>query len=579
MAKNASSKRKSQQRQAVTRVLIMAAILVCINMLAVRFHYGLDLTSEKRFTLSAATKRLLHNMDDVAVINVYLKGKFPAGFQRLSEATRERLQSFRDVSGNKIIYKFIDPFEGKTEEEKGPISEQLYQQGIMAMNLRVQSEEEGYSEKFVFPYALVQYKGRKMAVRLLEQNQGVNQLHNLTASETLLEYKLANAINKLTQPERTEIAYIVGHGESIGLHTYDLLMTLASMYTVDTFDLASNIYIPKRYKAVIINKPTLPIDDREKFKIDQYIMEGGHVLWAIDQLYTPMDSMNARNGQQFITMDYGLELDDMLFKYGVRVNLDIIEDQQNCLPLPIIVNNQGNKPEMQLRQWVYYPVFMPVSKHPIVKNLNGIMGRFVNSIDTLATPGVKKTILLESSKYSRTEAFPVRVSLSMLKYPLKPDMFNNPYKVGAVLLEGKFRSVFENRMAPKFLQVLRDSLKRDFYKESDTDGKMIVISDGDIMDNDFSQTQGPSEMGYWKYIQTRFYNKEFILNCVEYLTDNSGLIEARAKDEVIRKLDGKRVTKEKLQWRIVNIGIPILLVLVFASGYIFFRKRRYEKVN
>lgn len=578
MAKNTSSKRKSQQRQAVTRVLIMAAILVCINMLAVRFHYGLDLTSEKRFTLSAATKRLLHNMDDVAVINVYLKGKFPAGFQRLSEATRERLQSFRDVSGNKIIYKFIDPFEGKTEEEKGPISEQLYQQGVMAMNLRVQSEEEGYSEKFVFPYALVQYKGRKMAVRLLEQNQGVNPLHNLTASETLLEYKLANAINKLTQPERTEIAYIVGHGESIGLHTYDLLMTLASMYTVDTFDLASNIYIPKRYKAVIINKPTLPIDDREKFKIDQYIMEGGHVLWAIDQLYTPMDSMNAQNGQQFITMDYGLELDDMLFKYGVRVNLDIIEDQQNCLPLPIIVNNQGNKPEMQLRQWVYYPVFMPVSKHPIVKNLNGIMGRFVNSIDTLATPGVKKTILLESSKYSRTEAFPVRVSLSMLKYPLKPEMFNNPYKVGAVLLEGKFKSVFENRMAPKFLQVLRDSLKRNFYKESDSDGKMIVISDGDIMDNDFSQTQGPSEMGYWKYIQTRYYNKEFILNCVEYLTDNSGLIEARAKDEVIRKLDGKRVTKEKLQWRIVNIGIPILLVLIFASAYIFFRKRRYEKV-
>lgn len=576
MATDNTVKRKSQQRQAIIRLLVMAAILVCINMLAARFHYGIDLTKEKRFTLSASTKRLLHDMNDVAVVNVYLKGKFPAGFQRLADATRERLQTFRDESNNKIIFRFIDPFEGKTEEEKAPIYKELYEKGIYPLNLQTQSEEEGYGEKLVFPYALVQYRGRQMPVRLLENDKSVGAFQNLSNSEVLLEYKFANAIHKLNKPAKTDIAYIVGHGEAIGANTYDMLNTLASLYNVDTFDMASNMYIPNAYKTIIINRPTTPLDDKEKFKIDQYVMRGGHVLWAIDQLYCPMDSMNT-NSQQFMSLDYDLGLDDILFKYGVRVNRDLIEDQQQCLPLAVMIPSQDGKPQMQLRPWIYYPVFMPTASHPIVKNLYPIMGMFVNSIDTIANPEVRKTILLQSSKYSRTETFPVRVSMSILNYPLRPEMFNKPYQNAAVLLEGKFQSVFQNRLEPHFLQVLKDSLKRTFIGECDTPTSMIVISDGDIMWNDFSQSQGPMETGYWKYARTRFYNKELILNCLEYLTDNSGLLEARAKDEVIRKLDSKRVTKEKLTWRVLNIGLPILLVLVFASAYIFFRKRKYEK--
>jgi hypothetical protein len=576
MTTNSTGKRKSQQRQSVIRILIIAAILVCINMLAARFHYGLDLTKEKRFTLSSATKRVLRGMDDVAVVNVYLKGKFPAGFQRLSDVTRERLQSFRDASDNKVIFRFMDPFEGKTEEEKGPIANQLAKQGVFPMNLQTKNEEEGYGEKLVFPYALVQYKGKQMPVHLLENHKGVDYLQNLSSSETLLEYKFANAINKLNQPARTSIAYIVGHGEALGFTTFDLLATLPSIYNVDTFDLASNIYIPNHYKAIIINRPTLPFDDKEKFKIDQYVMRGGHVLWAVDQLQTPMDSLNS-SSQQFMTLDYGLELDDILFRYGVRINRDLIEDQQQCLPLAVSIPSQDSKPQMQLRPWMYYPFFIPTSNHPIVKNLNAIMGMFVNSIDTVANPEVNKTILLQSSKYSRAEPYPVRVSLSILNYPMQPAMFNSPYKTAAVLLEGKFKSAFQNRMAASFLQILKDSLKREFKAECDTNTSMIVISDGDVMWNNFAPTQGPMEMGYIRDIQTRFYNKEFILNCLEYLTDNSGLIEARAKDEVIRKLDGKRITTEKVKWRVINIGLPIVLVLIFASVYIFFRKRRYEK--
>jgi ABC-2 type transport system permease protein len=576
MATNTAKKRKSQQTQAVLRLVIMLAILVCINMLASRFHYGLDLTKEKRFTLSPATKTLLRDMKDVAVIDVYLEGKnFPAGFQRLKEAARERLQSFREYGGTKVIFRFSDPVEGKNQDEKIAIYQQLSERGMSPINLQVKDDEQDYSERYVLPWAVVQYNGKEMPVRLLENNSTMSSWDNLNYSEALLEYKFANAINKLAQPERPEIAYIMGHGESLGIHTYDLLKTLPLQYKVDTVDLVNSLYIPKIYKAIIINKPTQAFDDKEKFKIDQYIMHGGKVLWAIDMLYTPMDSL--RTSQQFITTDYGLNLDDQLFKYGVRVNADLIEDVQQCLPLPIVMNDGSGKPQMQLRPWIYFPLFIPSSSHPIVKNMDAVMGMFVNSIDTIANPGIKKTILLESSKYSRITASPARISLSMLKYPPNPEMFNNPNKAVAVLLEGKFKSVFENRMHPSFLQVLRDSLKIEFKPAADSAGAMIVIADGDILENDFSQTMGPMEMGYWQYTKDRFSNKAFVLNCLEYLTDDAGLLEARSKDLRLRLLDTARVKKERTTWQALNIGLPILLVLIFASGYLFFRKRKYEK--
>jgi len=577
MATNTSAKKtRSQKRQSIIRIIIMAAILVCINMIAAFYHYGLDLTQEKRFTLSEPTKKLLRTMDDVAVVEVYLKGNFPAGFQRLAASTRERLQSFKEIVGKKLVIRFVDPFEGKTEEEKYAIKQELIAKGVLPINLRTQNEDEGYAEKIIFPYALVKYKGREMPVRLLENNQGFDPLQNLGTAETLLEYKFANAMNMLMQPTKPEIAYIIGHGESIGWNTYDLLTTLTDKYKVDTFDLAANMYIPNYYKAIIINKPTQPFDDKEKFKLDQYVMNGGHVLWAIDQLFTPMDSLNA--GGTFMTLDYDLGLDDQLFKWGVRINRDVIEDLQQCLPIPVTVGLMGDKrPQIQNMPWIYYPYFLPVSSHPIVKNLGAVMGRFVNSIDTVAAPEIKKTVLLQSSQYSRVEEFPVRISLSILKYPLTPDMFNKPYRTSAVLLEGKFKSIFEHRLAPSFLHILQDSLKRQYKTVSDSATSMIVISDGDIMENDFTQSAGPMQMGYWRYANAQFANRDFILNCLDYLTDPSGILVARSKEVVIRKLDSKRATQEKVKWRIVNIGIPVALVLLFASAFIFFRKRRYEK--
>lgn len=578
MAKKTSDKRKQQQRQATIQIIIVAGILVCLNILAARFHKGLDLTKEKRFTLSNATKRLLKNLDETVVVEVYLKGKFPAGFQRLSEATRERLQSFREYSGNHLVYRFVDPFEGLDEIDKGKMTEQLYKKGVEPMALNVKGKQNS-SEQIIFPYALIRYKGKETAVKLLENRFGMMPLEVLNYSESLLEYKLATAIHQLEFPVKPTIGYIVGHGEAFGMHTYDMMHVLGQHYEVDTVYLPEEYHLSeKKYSAIIINKPTEPFDEKDKFKIDQYIMRGGKVLWAIDQLNTPVDTLQ-RTGQ-FITTEYGLNLDDQLFKYGVRINYNLIEDAQQCNPIPLITGTLSNgQPQIELRPWTFLPFFTPISKHPIVHNMDAIMGRFVNSIDTIANANTTKTILLEASSYSRTPSSPVRVSLSMLRFDPDLRLYNKPQNksiAAAVLVEGTFNSLYQNRIAPTFLHTLKDSLKIPFKGATDSINSMIVLSDGDFFMNGISERTGPQEMGYWEYTGSLFSNKNFLLNCLEYLTDPNSLLEARSKDLRLRLLDPKRAQDERTKWQFVNVGVPIALILVFASAYMFFRKRKYE---
>jgi gliding-associated putative ABC transporter substrate-binding component GldG len=519
---------------------------------------------------------MLQDMNDVAVVEVYLKGKkLQPGFQRLHDAVKERLESFRSYAGTHLVYRFTDPFEGKTEDEKGPIYQQLADKGITGVMVN-KKEGEGDTRQIVFPWALVKYKGGEMPVQLLENHLGMSPLEILNYSESQLEFKLANAIHKLSLPGKMRVAYVMGQGEPLGITTYDALTTLAANYDVDTLDLPGSLYIPKVYNAIIINKPTQTFDEKDKFKIDQYVMHGGSVLWLVDPVMASMDSL--ATSQQFMTVEYNLNLDDMLFRYGARVNPDLVEDMQ-CNQIPVVsgINGDG-QPQYDFKNWVYFPVFTPSSHHPIVNNMDAIMGTFVSSIDTIAAPEIKKTILLQSSAYSRTTPSPARISLAMLKFQPRRELFNRPDKPVAVLLEGKFRSAFNNRMDPRFLLVLRDSLKMPFVGQADSVGKMIVVSDGDMIQNGYSKANGPYEMGFWQYAQppVRYANKSFFINCMEYLTDNNSLLEARTKETRLRLLDAGRAVNEETQWQFVNIGIPVILVLVFGSVYFFIRKRRYE---
>lgn len=569
----AAGKRNNQQKAAILRLVLLLLALVAVNMLATRFHVPLDLTEEKRFTLSPATKRLLSQMDETAVVDVFLKGKFPAGFQRLSEAVREKLQFFQNASGGKVVFRFEDPVTGKSEEEKKAIVQNLFQKGIEPMMLN-QQNEEGYKEQIVFPYALVHYKGGEMPVRLLERHFAMSPAEQLNMSEAQLEYKFASAIRDLGRAgKKPDIAYIMGNGEALSYGTWDALHeTLPRYYNLDTVDLTESFYIPIRYKAIVICKPTVPFSEKDKYKIDQYVMRGGRVLWLLDALQANMDSL--QQSETFLTRNYDLNLDDMLFKYGVRVNPVLIEDLQ-CESIPVTVGYAGNEPQIELRNWQYFPLLQSGSKHPIVNNMNLVLSVFANSLDTVGAPGIDKTILLTSSKYSRTAPNPVRVSLSMLRFPPRTELFNHPYSPAAVLLEGKFKSVFQNRMAETFLDLMRDSLKYDFKAQADTPGRMIVVADGDVMLNDFSGARGPLEMGFWKFTNERYANKTFLLNSLEYLTDESGILEARSKESRLRMLDAGKVKATKNNWQILNLALPVGLVLLFAAAWIFFRKRKY----
>ena len=507
-------------------------------------------------------------MQEVAVIDVYLKGKFPADLQRMQEAVRERLMSFKEIAGNKIIYRFTDPFEGKNDAEKKQITHDLAAKGIRYFELS-QGDEDDYSKKIFFPFALVQYNGKELPIMLLENPPGRSAAEKVNYAEAMLEHKFAHALNQMQRPTRARIAYIVGNEEEFGINTVDMLSSLPAYYNMDTLDLSHVSQISLAYDAIIINQPKITFTGPEKLRIDQYIMRGGHVLWNINQLNASMDSLQA-HPPQIMAMEYGLDIDDLLFKYGVRVNNDLVEDRQN-LPLPRVMNN--GSPE--LHEWVYFPKLNPTSDNPIVRNMDFILGRFTNSIDTLLTNGIKKTVLLQSSKYSRTSQAPVRVSLTMMSFPLNNEMFNKPYRPVAILLEGKFTSAYKNRLAPEFLAFL-DSLHMPFKQECDSNNSMIVTSVGDLFRNDYTTKSGVIPMGYYLYDGKYYANKSFLLNCLEYLTDPSGILESRSKQVKLRLLDTGRGTTEKTQWQVVNVGIPIAAVLVFASCYMFFRKRRYE---
>lgn len=541
--------------------------MVCVNVLASYFHFNLDLTQEKRFTLTEPTVHMLRNMKEVAVVDVYLKGKFPAGLQRLQEAVRERLRSFKDVGGNHIVFRFIDPFENKSESEKKLIAHNLESKGIFVTELKTEDDDE-YSMKPFFPYALVQYNGREMPIHLLDAPRGTGPEEQISAAEALLEYKFANAINQLSKPVTPSLAYMVGHGEPLGTKTFDMLSTLSRIYDVDTVDLKSNIDVSLAYDAVIINQPTEQFSGPDKLKIDQYIMHGGHVLWVINSLNASLDSL--ANSPQFIALERPTDLDDILYKYGVRVNFDLVEDMQ-CNPLPRVMNN--GRPEMH--DWIYFPRLNPTSDNPIVKNMDVVLAGFTNTLDTIRATGIKKTVLLHTSKYSRFSRSPVRVSLSMMNYPLKHEMFTKSYLPVGMLLEGNFVSVYQNRLAPEYLRLL-DSLKHPFKAKCDSPNRMIVLSIGEVFSNGYTQKDGVLPLGYYQFTGEYFANKTLLLNCMEYLTDNSGILEARSKDVKLRLLDKGRVKPERTQWQVVNVGIPIALVLIFASVYLFFRKRKYE---
>ncbi len=553
---------------------ITLIILVGINWLASSYHARIDLTNEKRFTLSRPTKKILKQLDDVVQVDVFLKGDFPSGFKKLANSTAEMLQEFKEIAGAKLQYNFINP-EEEMEGTNVKWGDTLSSLGLYPINLKSQLKA-GEQQQLVYPVALMRYKENVVPVRLYNGLPAVSR-QEINSAEAMMEFELANGIFKLTQQQKPLIGYITGNGEPQDARTYDLAENVLKVdYNFTPFDLKAAPYIPDTFKLMMMVKPSVPFTDDEKLKLDQYVMRGGKLLLFIDRLDAEMDSLRIKN--EVIAYDRGLGIEELLFKYGARINADLVMDLQSD-KLPFDVNGDG---QFEPLYWNYFPVFSSKSNHAINKNLGFVSGWFVNSIDTTAAEGIKKTILLSSSANSRTIATPALISGKENVNAPKDDKFNKADIPVAVLLEGKFQSFYNNRLS----QAMSDSLAKyrvPFTPSNISDNKMIIVGDGDMVLNSMSQKE-PLPMGVNPYMvgtenAFQFANRDFLQNCLEYLINPSGLAEVKAKDYTLRLLDKKKTEAAKTTWQIINIAVPVLLVFLFALAYQLLRKRKYTKIK
>ncbi len=543
------------------------AIVILLNIIGNYVFHRFDLTAEKRYSLSPATKKLLKELDDVVYFKVYLEGEFPAGFKRLRSETKEMLDEFRAYAGENIQYTFINPSQNEDIRKNTEVYEQLYKAGLLPTSLQVKTEN-GEQNQIIFPGALVSYHQNNFPLQLLKTQVAMGEEEVLNASIENLEFEFASTIMKLTTKVKDKIAIVEGHGELEGKKLEDIIKALEEYYVVERVRLNNQLFALRGFKAAIIAKPDSAFDEKDKYVLDQFIMKGGKTLWLIDPVMASMDSLTKNN----VTLGLAnpINIDDILFKYGVRLNTNLVLDAQSA-PIPVLAGYQGNQPQYKYYPWIYFPVAFPFNDHPIVKNLNAVKFEFASGIDTLNNKAIKKTILLASSQYSRSINTPARIDLSILKKDPNPKEFYRKNIPLAVLLEGEFESVFKNRLVPTVADAEEFAFKSNGKKTA-----MIVVSDGDVIRNQVQSSTGKVyPLGYDRYTQQQFGNKNFIMNCMNYLLDDSGLIAVRTRDIQIRLLDKTIIQESKLKWQLICILSPILMIILYGIFSTWMRKNKY----
>ena len=575
--------------------LFIAGLFTIIIILSSFIHYRIDLTQEKRFTLSTSTKKLLQTVDTTINIKVFLTGDLPADYKKLSLATQDLLREFADINNN-IKVNFETPGEGLNDSLKLQLYDSLSRGGVQfERNEDVNESNNKSTAQLIIPSALLYYKQQPPVAIDLRSSRTVFKNFNVVneepqpdkeatrnAAEALLEFKFANAIDKLTRTYVPAVAYCTGNGEPTDLTVNDLGESLRNEYRLGVFDLKRGYPNPDEINALLIVKPTQAFTDEDKLKIDQYVMHGGKVLWFVDKLYAELDSL-MRSRADFIAYDRNLNIDDILFKYGVRINGNLLQDL-NCSKIPVVTGyNPDNSPRMQRIPFPYYPFLQATNNNPVSKNLDRVLSVFPSSIDTVKAAGITKTILLASDTNSRTLSSPALVSLNSVRTDQDFNAMNQSHVPVAVLLEGKFTSLFANRLdaavqdsvARNLTAGAASGVSKKFEQQSVTDTKQIVVSDADIVTNAVTKTTGPMPMGELPMENYRFANREFFLNSVDYLVSNSGIFESRNKDFVLRLLDKKKVAEQRTFWQMINIVLPIVIIILFGLVFQYVRKQRY----
>lgn len=569
-----------QKKNSIIQLMAGIIIIVAVNIISSFLFTRIDLTSENRYSLSDATKQMLDDVDDIVFFKVYLEGDFPAGFKKLKRETREMLDEFRAYNKN-IQYEFINPADAGTQEERNRVYRELMRKGLNPTELRV-SEKEGASQKIIFPGMIVTYLDREVSAHLLVSQKGQPPEQALNKSVQNLEYNIGNAIQKLISGEKKRVAFITSNGELPENRTVDIENALKEYYTVERIRIDGKLHslterkeidsvdfiVQPKYDVIIFAKPDSAINDKDKFIVDQYLMHGGKIVWFVDPVHASMDSLRSKARTIGLARDLGLR--NMFFNYGFRVNTNLVMDL-NSSAIPIITGNVAGEPQYEYLPWLYFPVLVPESDHPIVATLNNVRTEFVSSIDTIRTPLIKKTALLTTSPYSKTINAPAPISLETARDKPNPEDYKGPAQTVGLLLEGKFRSFYDNRVPPSII----DSKMIDFKNYSE-ETQMVVFSDGDIIKNQLHYSRGfPLPLGYDQFTRQTYGNKDLILNTINYLTNDQGILSARAKDFKIRLMDQTKIEDNRILIQIINTLVPVLLVILIGLVQAHLRKKRY----
>lgn len=542
----------------VKHILYLATLLILLNTTSQRVYKRIDLTSDKRYTLAPITKEVINKIDKQLLIKVYLEGDFPSEFKRLQIETRQFLE---ELSAHNTLIKiqFIRP---DNQREK------LIKAGMIPSQLTVK-EDGKLSNAIIFPWAEILYKNKKSKVSLLTNGTAESQEDQLEKAIESLEFSFSNAIYKLQEEKEKKIAVLSGNGELSDIQLYSFLSEVTKKHRLAKFTLDSVKTNPKKslidlqqFDLAIVAKPTQPFTENEKLVLDQYIINGGKTLWMIENVQADTDSLY--NSGSMLAYPRDLNLTDFFFSYGLRLNATLLQDLY-AAKIPLATGNIGNKPQFQNLNWFYHPLVSGNPNHAITKNIAPVRLRFANQIDTLKN-NLKKTPLLVSSMLTRKVGTPAIIELKSIANEPKEEDYSNGFQIVGLLTEGFFTSVYANRVKPFNIN---DFSKKSIYN------KMVVISDGDIGRNQIKKGK-PFDLAEDKWTGERFGNKEFLLNTIDYLLDDNGLIELRNKNIQINLLDKKKAYQEKTYWQFINIILPLMVILTFGLVFKYLRKRKYS---
>ena len=550
--------------------VVAGIILVSLVSSFLRLRY--DLTEDRRFTLSGPTRHVLNHLKNDIYIQVYLDGEMPIPLKRLKRSVGEMLDEFRIASGRKIDFEFINPSGGKDAKQRETLYQTLVNKGLSPIDLHAGDAEGGLSQKIIFPGMIVNYNGIEVPVNFLKNNQSIPYEQNILHSVEGLEYEMIQTIATLSSDTISKVAFIEGQGEIPEIETADITMNLAKFFTIDRGVIGGKQGVLDKYSVVVIAGPEKVFNESDKLVLDQYIMNGGKVLWLIDEVAVNSDSL--AHGET-VGLYRPLNIEDQLFRYGVRINPAIIQDME-YVPIRLMVMSGGTRQQVVSAPWVYYPLLKPSANHPITRNLNRVEGEFVNYIDTVGLdPLIRKKILLSTSDFSRTISPPVIISLKEAELkPVEKDFNKSNLPVG-VLLEGIFTSAFKNRMVSN----LTDNKNLRIKSES-KETRMIVIADADIIRNEVKRSglnETPLPLGLDKYTGQVYGNRDFLINCLNWLVDKNGLMELRSRELKLRLLNTQMIKVGRFKWQIINIAGPVIIVILGGLIYSYFRRKKYTR--